>query len=398
MPQRLAFHRSVGSYLLTAAFLIVAIATGCTRDPFDRERPEKRFEDRFSYQTVVPSGTILNVAANASDDGRMAIAVATGISEITVYEETAGAWPEVASVSGGSVNYVAMDLAAGPVGTWWMLASDEITGMKLYRIDGSLDSTITIPGVQGAPWDTLEGGIAIDASGQPVVMLKAMGTTALTQGIFQAARKDTGWAFTQISGTTTSSRIWEFAIDPLGNEHLVYQETSIGAGQYHQVGIDSTHTSEVSGAGEFLAMSYDPEGIPYVGGSVLGATSLRLWHWNPTAPEAQWPSEQLPNEDREPYRGNFGLGIADDETPHYCYGQFVGSERFDLIWATRSPQVFGINWELRPIVRDVPRTAFSFRMSQFRLLIDGFDRPVFIFLSGTVDGLDSALVVAKPLG
>lgn len=392
MRNRIENLRTARLPLLIALLLLAGtILPACTRDPFNRERPERRFNNKFTYQTILGGTTIYQLAASYALDGRMAVAVATGVRQVIVFESTVGTWNEIKTFQGGGLTVRALDIAPGTNGSWWVLASNSNTGMRLYRIGGAGDSTLAIPEFQSTPWDSVEAAVAVKADGRPVVVIRSSG-----KGLVRAALADTGWALDLIEGTTGLARAWDFVIDGLGNEHLVYQPTSGAFGSYYRVGIDSTHSSEIAGAGEYLEITADAEGIPYIAGGVQGLPNIRLWHWVPEEEEAfWWPSEEIPSGE-PPYTANLGVAVASDGTPHVFFGAFRGSERFDLLWATRSPDVQNFGWAIEPVIRDVPRSVFVNRLQGFRLLMDAFERPVFVFLTGVVDDNDSDLIIAVP--
>jgi hypothetical protein len=374
--------------LLLAAGVLFS---SCTRDPFDRGRSDKRFTNKFTYDTVLANTTVYNLDAVGSTDGRMAMAVATGLNEVTILEATAGAWSEIKTFQGGGVGPSVVQIAPGSNSAWWVLTSNSTTGIRLDRVGGAGDSTLAIPEFQSSPWDSTEGGVLEKADGRPVVYLRSSGT-----GLVRVALADTGWVFTQLPGSSGTGKIWDVTMDAIGNEHAVYQAVTDGAGQYYRVGVDSTHSSEIPTSGEYLALAPDSDGLPWIAGSIQGFNNLYLWTWDPTgAADLQWFFQGVPQEGNL-YTANSGVAIASDGRPHVFYGEFHGSERFDLTWATYDVGEDVSFWELQKVVADVPRSVRVNRMQGFRLVVDALDRPHFIFLSGTVDVDVSDLEIAVP--
>jgi hypothetical protein len=109
----------------------------------------------------------------------------------------------------------------------------------------------------------------------------------------------------------------------------------------------------------------------------------------------QWFIETVPQEGNL-YTANTGLVLASDGQLHVLYGEFRGSERFDLTWATHDVGELIYFWRLKTVIADVPRSVSVNRLQGFRLIIDAFDRPHFIFLSGIVDVNVSNLEIAIP--
>jgi hypothetical protein len=392
MPIRTKVHRTAGLSLSIALLLATGMLfSSCTRDPFDRGRSDRRFTNQFTYETVLANSTVYNLDAVAASDGRMAMAVATGLSEVTILESTAGAWSEIKTLQGGGVSLSLVQIAPGFNSSWWVLTSNSATGIRLDRVGGAGDSTLTIPEFQSSPWDSTEGGVAEKADGRPVLYLRSAGNA-----LVRVALADTGWAFTELPGTSGTAKIWDVSMDGIGNEHVAYQAVTDGAGQYYRVGVDSTHSSAIPGSGDYLVLAPDADGIPWIGGSLQGFNSLHIWHWDPTGAEGmQWFIETVPQEGNL-YTANTGLVLASDGQPHVLYGEFRGSERFDLTWATHDVGELIYFWRLKTVIADVPRSVSVNRLQGFRLIIDAFDRPHFIFLSGIVDVNVSNLEIAIP--
>ena len=396
--------RAVSPHSLLVVLLVTAIAavTGCTRDPFDAERPEQRFENKYTYTTILPNEDISYVAAAVAADGRMAVAAFTGLRELTILESTAGAWSEIKTLSGNGIIARVVDLAAGADGSWWVAASNTDTGAKLYRIGGPGDAVYTPPDSANVPWDALderiavqwdstEALVAVQPDGWPILALRSPG-----RGLVHAALADTGWALSLIQNSTDTGFLWDMAVDENGVIHTIFQPSSTATGHYSRVGSDSTHSSEIPGSGAFLALALDADNLPFVAGGASGISRLRLWHWRPDTPVTTWPSEELPLDTSEPYLANCGIVIETDETPHFYFALFHGSQRFDLMWGTRSPETAGFGWSLDPIVRDIPHMGDATRLRGFKVLLDTFDRPNFIFLTAPIDRLNADLVVAVP--
>jgi len=284
-----------------------------------------------------------------------------------------------------------VQIAPGSNSTWWVLTSNSTTGIRLDRLGGAGDSTLTVPQFQSSPWDSTEGGVLEKSDGRPVAYLRSSGN-----GLVRAALADTGWAFTLLPGTSGTAKIWDVQTDAIGNEHVVFQAITDGPGHYYRVGVDSTHTSEVPTSDEYLSLAADADGLPWICGNIQGFFNLCLWTWDPTAAAGlQWLYQAVPL-DGDLYIANTPVAIASDGRPHVFYAEFHGSERFDLVWATHDIGEDVFFWDLQKVIADVPRSITVNRMQGFRLILDAFERPHFIFLSGVVDVGLSTLEIAIP--
>ncbi len=375
--------------LLALALMSALSAAGCTRDSFDRERPEKRYADDYTYQNVIGPTMLLKTAFARSSAGKLGAAVAVGTGEIRVFEETAGAWTQAASLSGDGLRTTMLDIAPGPMGGWWVLGGHSTEGSRLYRVGGPGDSTVTVPVVPtGADWDSTGGAVAGDSEGRFVAFLKERG-----QGLYRTTLADTGWTYEHVQGTGSESRVYEFLVKA-GSQHMLFQRIPGGVTQYWRDNGDSLHTSEVPSLAEDPALAVGPEDEAWVLGVDTGQGALRLWR---QFDGIFWAAETVPLGEMNVYPAHFDLEIPDDQRPNVLFGAFRGTERYDLIWGTRPADVTGINWDLLPVVEDAPREGFYDRQRFFGILLDGMEAPHILFATGTPGDFESVLVEAVPL-
>lgn len=363
------------------------LTAGCTRDPFDRERPEKRYEDLFSYQDILPLDAVYTTAF-AAPDGRIGMAVAVGTSEVRVLEEAAGMWSEAAHLSGNGLRTTMLDIAPGPLGGWWLLGGDAAEGARIYRIGGVGDSTLSIPvRPEGTAWDSTGGVIGGDAQGDFVAFLKER-----SGGIYRTTLADTGWTYQALQGTSGSSRSYDLVING-ESEHLLYQSITDGTTQYWRDNGDSVHTSTVSSMDAYPALAVGPDDEAWALGVDENQLDLRLWR---QFDGFFWQVETVPVGDMSVYPVHFSLQIPPDQQPNILFAAFRGTERYDLIWGTRPPEVTGINWDLLPVVEDAPREGLVDRQRLFGILLDGMDEPHIVFATGAPGDFTSILVEAVP--
>jgi len=382
------------SIVLVATLLTVTTIVACTRDPFDRNRPVILYESEYTYQPVIAEGPIASFNVSMDATGRMGLAAVTDLHEVTVLENAAGAWVEAGSITASAINGMSVDIAPGALGAWWVLASASDVGMRLYRVGGAGDSSLTIPLFNSTPWDSVGAVLASDPAGRPVAFLKALGLR-----LVRATLADTGWALDEVLQTTSTAVAWDAYISPNGVEHLVYQRVSTNFSSYRKVDLDSIHASEIPQAGVYPALAVTSDETAYVAGSMNEYRNLRLWRWAPeyTADEENpWIAEVLPAETIDPFTGRFAVAIASDETPHVLFAAYDDTERISIIWASRNPDFYGINWTAERVAADIPWRGFADRRRGFRLMLDAFDAPHFFFLIAASDILDSTLYEAVP--
>ena len=395
MPHRITERLSRITGRLASVLMLLALTAGCTRQPYNPDRPEIPNEDMFTFNPVLQSATIWQVAVALSPDGHIAAAVATGYRELILLEESAGAWSTIATLSGGGLHPSSISIAPGPGGTWWVLAANTDVGQMLYRVGGAGDSSLVIPKYQQADYDSVSyAALASDDQGRPVAILQAIG-----EGLVRAALTDTGWVLSEIPQTGIYSTINDFAIDALGQEHLVYHISSGDDGQYRRVGLDTTITELITNSGEILALAVTSDGYPFVAGSV-GQNNLLMWQlFDSETAGFYWVSETLSIMGEELYVGNFDLCLNPEVKPYIAFAIWRGPGRFNLNMATRPPQSgqIGYGWSLIPVVEDLARVGATNRMTVFKVVLDTDGTPHFFYLSGGSGETISSLWEAVPI-
>jgi len=376
--------------------MLLALTAGCTRQPYDPDRPEIPNEDMFTFNPVLQSATIWQVAVASAPDGHIAAAVATGYRELILLEDSAGAWSTIATLSGGGLHPSSISIAPGPGGAWWVLASNTDVGKMLYRVGGAGDSSLVIPQYYQTDYDSVSyGALASDDQGRPVAILQAGAA-----GLVRAALIDTGWVLSEIPQTGTYSTVNDFAIDALGQEHLVYHISSGDEGLYRRVGLDTTITEAITSSGEVLALAVTSDGYPFVTGSVGYQNNLMMWQlFDSEEVGLYWVVETLPIMGEELYVGNFDLCLNLEAKPHIAFATWRDSGRFNLNMATRPPQPdqTGYTWSLIPVVEDLARAGATNRMTVFKVVLDADDTPHFFYLSGGSGETNSSLWEAVPI-
>jgi hypothetical protein len=372
------------------AALTASLLGACTRDPFDRTRPVQLFNNDFDYQVIIPAATLQTFSVASDGTGRMGLAASTGIHEVKVLESAAGTWSEVATITGAGLNGRLLDIAPGPMGAWWVLASDSGVGMRLFRVGGAGDLSLTLPLYSSASWDSTGAVLTSDLDGRPVAYLVAHGLR-----LVRATLADTGWVLTEVVDTTGTAYAWDAVTTSDGIEHVVYRTSSAGTNFYRRVDADSIYTVEVYQSSGSLALSPLLGGITYIGGT-RSDRSLILWKWEYEGEAESWAAEFLPVDDRNPFSGHLAVAMAADATPYTLFVIYNDSERISVLLGSRSPDFPGINWTSDPVVEDLPWRGIADRRFGFHILLDTMDRPVIFFLSAPADEVDSSLYVAVP--
>lgn len=367
----------------------VLAAAACTRDPFDRGRPEIRFPDKYDYRVVLPASAIHSINVDRAPDGRLGIAVAGQDERVTLYESAAGTWIEVRTLSEDSIRVDALDLAAAPMGDWWVLTGREGGGVLLFRLNAGGDSTIVVPQMGIVAWDSTNAVLASDAAGHPIMLLRRG-----TLGLYQVTRADTGWVFDPIAGTNGVTPPVDIVVDGSDQVHELYYSQGGQTANYRRVGTDSTHTSVVPNSGLDGALAVDTFPDPWVIGT-LGSTS-QLYLWRQEDGSADWYAEPLPINGIDPFPAHFALALDGDDRPWALYSAFHGAERYDLYLATRNPDVVGINWDREPVVQDVPKSGVTDRQLSFRMLLDDLGTLHIFYLTGEPGDQMSALYEVIP--
>ncbi|MFO7768034.1 MAG: hypothetical protein R6W82_03635 [bacterium] len=374
--------------LLVLALMGGSLLGGCTRDPFDRERPEKRYGDDYTYQDLLASEMVLRTAYTRTDGGRLAAAVAVGPSEVRVLEETAGAWTETAALSGSGLSTTMLDIAPGPLGGWWVLGGSSTEGARIYRVGGPGDSTLSVPVAPlDAAWDSTGSVIGGDGQGDFVAFLKER-----TQGLYRVTLADTGWTYHQVAGTSSGSRAYDVVVNG-DSEHLLFQAIAGGDTKYWRDNGDSLHTSDIPALAENPALAVGPEDEAWALGVDSNQFFLRLWR---QFDGSAWLMETIPMGDMNVFPSHFDLEITSDQRPNILISVFRGTERYDLLWGTRPAEVTAINWDLLPVVEDTPHEAYVNRQLLFGILLDGVGDPHILFATGVPGDFDSDMVEAVP--
>ncbi len=377
---------------LLAAALIVVMATGCTRDPFNPDRGAVFNNGAFTFQVVIDSESIIKVTSASASDGRMGAAVTSSGWEITVMEGSAGAWSEIGTLSGDGLRTTTVDISPAD-GSWWVLASDTNTGMKLYRIGGTGDSTLVIPTYNTVAWDsTSQCAVVSDSQGRPITVMRAGG-----QGLIRAALTDTGWTHTQIAGTGIYSTLDDYARDVPGSEHIIYHRNETDPGQYSRSDIDSTITLEIPNSGSNLSLTVSTDGFPFITGSVGYQNNLLIWQlFDSDVQGAFWVSETLSLIEYELYVGNYNICVDSDAQPYVAFAVWESASTFSVFLTKHDPAA-AYGWSIIPVVEDLSRIGATNRMKIIRMLIDPMDDIHLFYLNGSTGSSVSGLWEAVPI-
>lgn len=380
-------------FLLFPALIVSALASACTRNPYDANVTESRNDDFFTHNSVLEGETIWQLAVASAPDGKIAAVIATDYREMKILESSAGAWSIISTISGGGLHPSYLSIAPGPAGSWWVLASDSNTGMKLYRIGGSGDSTLVIPTYNTVAWDsTSQSAVVSDSQGRPITVMHSGG-----QGLIRAALTDTGWTHTRIAGTGLYTTLDDFAIDPLGSEHILYHRDETDSGQYGQSDIDSTITLEIPNSGSNLSLTVSAVGSPFVTGSVGYQNNLMIWQLLDSDEQgAFWVSETLSLLEYELYIGNFDICVDSDDQPYVAFAVWESSSSFSVFMTKRDPAAT-YGWSVIPVVEGLSRIGATNRMKIFRMVIDSMDDIHLFYVNGSTGSSVSGLWEAVPI-
>lgn len=373
MHYRRTSNLSKAGNRLLFAVLSLAIAVGCTRDPYDAGSEAEFNEAVFDFQVLLTDATIWDVEVASSSDGRIGAAVITGGSEVIVLEGTGGSWSEISTLSGSDLLTSTVRIAPGVSGAWWILASSATSGMKLYRVGNGIDSTLTIPSYSGADWDTIGAAIASDSGGMPTLIVRAV-----TVGLIRAALSDTGWALGRISGSTLNSSVFNYVLGADGDQHLLFRSLSGGQASYQYVDPDSNITTEqIPRTETSLSFTLGSDGIPYIVGPLTDVNYLVFW----TIPVGLDRPESILLWDA--FLSNSAATVVSDSKPYLACAKYQGPQRFNLYMATRPSDAFNINWEFITIMSNAAWKGLNNRMMSFELVQDSSGMPHFFFITGT---------------
>ena len=380
-------------FLLLPALVATALASACSRNPFDPNVSESRNEKLFRYTSVLEGETIWQLAVASAPDGKIAAVVATDYREMKIVESSAGTWNTISTISGGGLHPSHLSIAPGPAGAWWVLASDTDTGMKLYRIGGTGDSTLVIPTYNSVAWDSLNhSAVASDGQGRPIAIMHAGGL-----GFIRAALTDTGWTHSQIQETGLYSILDDFAIDALGREHILFHRSDIAPGEYIRSDNDSTITLFIPNSDFNLALTVSTNGFPFVAGSVDYQDNLLIWQLlDSNEVGVFWVSETLSLLEHELYVGNFDICIDSDHQPYVAFAVWESASNFGVYLAMRDPGA-NIGWSTIPVVEGLSRIGATNRMKIFRMVKDPMDDIHVFYVNGATGSSVSGLWEAVPI-
>ncbi len=393
MPHLRVTHRKQIFFLLLPALAATALASACTRNPYDPNAAESRNEGYFSFTPVLEGESIWQLAVASAPDGKIAAVIATDYREMKILESSAGTWSTISTISGGGLHPSYLSIAPGPAGAWWVLASNSDTGMKLYRIGGAGDSTLVIPPYNTVAWDsTSQCAVVSDNQGRPITIMRAGG-----QGLIRAALADTGWTHSRIAETGLYSILDDFARDSKGREHILYHRYETDVGQYSRSDIDSTITLEIANSGSNLALTVSTDGFPFVAGSVDYQNNLLIWQlFDSDEQGVFWVSETLSLLEHELYVGNFDICIDSDAQPYVAFAVWESASTFGVYLAMRDPAA-AYGWSTIPVVEGLSRVGATNRMRIFRMVKDPMDDIHVFYVNGRTGSSVSGLWEAVPI-
>jgi len=393
MPHLRVTQQKQFFFLLLPALVATALASACTRNPYDANVTESRNDDLFTFTSVVEGETIWQLEVASAPDGKIAVVIATDYREMKVLESSAGAWSTISTISGGGLHPSNLSIAPGPAGAWWVLASDTNTGMKLYRIGGSGDSTLVIPTYNSVAWDsTAQCAVVSDSQGRPYAIMRAGG-----QGLIRAALTDTGWAHSEVGETGLYSSLDDYALDSQGRDHALYHRNETDFGQYSRSDIDSTVILEIANSGTNLSMALSTEGYPHITGSVGYQNNLLVWQLLDSDEQgAFWVSETLSLMEYELYVGNFDICLDSDDQPYVAFAVWESTSSFNIFMAKRDPSAT-YGWSVIPVVESLARIGATNRMKIFRMVVDPMDNIHLFYLNGSTGSSVSGLWEVIPI-
>jgi hypothetical protein len=368
-------------YLTTA--IITLAMVGCTREPFDRGRDATFNEGAFDYQVVKTADSFLQVAASSAPDGRMAVAVASASREVTVLEESAGAWSEIGTLSGDGLRTGVVDISPAD-GSWWVLASHTSEGLRLFQVGGGMDATYSIPNYENTEWDSISAALATNNAGEPVIILRAV-----SEGLFRATMADTGWALVEINDTNASSKVLDVAFTESDEEYQLYRPLASGLTYMRYTSTDTSHAVGIPRTTDYLSLAMASDRVHAIG-PLSDINILVFW----STVEGLDVPETINVVDA--FRRHSSAVFDTDDRPYVVCGKYRTSERFDLVLLTRDPALYNINWVHTPILQDAPITGARNRMYGFTVVVDAFDTPHILFLNGSAGSLRSILYEAVP--
>ncbi|MFC1627990.1 hypothetical protein ACFL3H_02605 [Gemmatimonadota bacterium] len=368
---------------LLVTTVITVVITGCTREPYDADRKAELNEGAFTFQVVIDSESIIKVTSASASDGRMGAAVTSTGWEINVIEESAGAWSEIGTLSGDGLRTTTVDISPAN-GSWWVLASHLSEGLRLFRVGGGMDASYTIPNYGFTEWDSISAALATNNAGEPVIMLRAR-----NEGLFQATMADTGWALVALSGSNSNSKVLDYMITGTDDEYLLYRPLLTGTASVKYSALDTVRTDPIARTTEFLSLAPASDAV-HILGPLSDVDILVLWNIEIGLDVP----ESIPV--HEAFLGHSSVAFTSDDRPYVICGKYRSSDRFDLVLSTRSPDLYNINWDADAILLDAPILGVQNRMHGFTVVVDAFDVPHILFLSGNAGSSLSTLYEAVP--
>ncbi len=382
--------QTCGNGILLPVFLagFILASAACTREPYNENRSARFNTTDFTFAPVTADAAVWSIRGVSTADGRMGLAIGLGEDQVRIVENSSGTWTDLTTLSGNGLMTTLVDIAPGPSGTWWILASHETEGMRLYRIGGASDSTLTIPPYSDTVWDTAGSALGSDAAGRPVAVLKARGAT-----LFRVALADTGWSVSQINNSTLNSYAYDYDVDDTDTGHLLFRNALSGKMNYQKAGPDSTVNRSFPPdiyTVEDLHLFATPDGRVRLIGGLYPVNRIVYWQEEQGLDVA----ESIPID--EPFLSHAAAGVAPDDRPWVVGGSYQGSGRFNLYLVTRSPEDLGINWTATPIVEGAAWQSLRNRMMVFTIAVDALGSPHIILVTGESGSAESVIQEAVP--
>ncbi len=363
---------------------LILTASACTRDPYNEDRSARLNTADFTFTPVIDPAAIWCVKGVSTDDGRMGLAIGIGLDEITVVENTSGSWVEVATLDESGLQTTVVDIAPQAGGGWWVLAGHETDGVRLYRLGGLADSTLSIPPFGETVWDSTGSALGADATGRPVAALNARGGP-----LYRATLADTGWGLAQITGSTSNAEAYDFDIDASGMGYTLFRNSLSGKMYFNKSGPDSNVTR-----------SFPPD-IYTVEDAHMFATSdgrVRLvGGLDPVSQVVYWQEELTLNIAEvvpvdEPFLSHSAATTTAADKPYVVVGKYQGASRYNLYLLTRAADDPGTNWATAlPVLEDAAWQSYRNRLMVFAIVVDGLDVPHVIFATGATGSANSLL-------
>ena len=373
--------------VLLAGLLITL--TACTRDPYNEDRDARLNTDAFTYSPVIDPASIWTVKGVSTDDGRMGLAIGIGMDAVTVVENVSGSWVEVTTLNESGLQTTIVDIAPQATDGWWVLAGHETDGVRLYRVRGSGDSTLVFPDRNETPWDSVGCALGSTAAGHPIAVLNSV-----AGALYRATLADTGWAYDQISGSTSAAVALDFDIDDSDTGYTLFRNSLGGKMNFNKTGPDSNVTRS------FPPDIYTVEDI-HMTASSDGRVRL-IGGLDPVGRIAYWQeelgldiAEAMAVED--PFLSHSAAATTAEDKPWIVVGKYKGASRYNLYLLTRAADDPGTNWEAAlPIVEDAAWQSYRNRLMVFAVTVDALGQPHIIFATGDTGSASSLLQDAVP--